>query len=75
MELINPSRKHCVPQTGACATFLLILLPAAMAMRHEVSSPPSPADTIDCIGTYIDVECFIDDGAELILPRSPVVEE
>jgi hypothetical protein len=71
MELINPSRKHCAPRTGACAASLLVLLPATAAARRNASLPPSPIDAVDCIGTGTDVECFVDDGVKPILPRSP----
>ncbi|CAD6205440.1 unnamed protein product [Miscanthus lutarioriparius] len=58
--------------------------PAAAAVRaRRESSPPSapsppatPADSLDCVGTGSDVECFVDAGAEdaaspLLPTRSP----
>jgi hypothetical protein len=45
---------------------LLILLLAVA--RREASSPLSPTDAIDCIGTGTD-------GTELVLPRSPTAEQ
>ena len=46
--------------------------PAAVRARRE-SSPPSPpapvpADSLDCVGTGSDVECFVDAGAEDAAP-------
>jgi hypothetical protein len=45
------------------------------AARREASSPPSPADAVNCVGTGTYVECFFDDGAEPVLPRSPAAKE
>ncbi|KAG2537284.1 WAT1-related protein At3g02690, chloroplastic-like [Panicum virgatum] len=46
--------------------------PSAVRARRE-SSPPSPpapvpADSLDCVGTGSDVECFVDAGAEDAAP-------
>ncbi|CAL4925648.1 unnamed protein product [Urochloa decumbens] len=57
---------------------------AAVRARRE-SSPPSPsapADSLDCVGTGSDVECFVDVGAEgdadaapLLPARSPAASK
>ncbi|RLN39120.1 WAT1-related protein [Panicum miliaceum] len=46
--------------------------PAAVRARRESSPPsppaPAPADSLDCVGTGSDVECFVDAGAEDTAP-------
>ncbi|RCV42330.1 hypothetical protein SETIT_9G207700v2 [Setaria italica] len=46
---------------------------AAVRARRESSppSPPAPADSLDCVGTASDVECFVDAGAEGAAPLLP----
>ncbi|TVU32201.1 hypothetical protein EJB05_23923 [Eragrostis curvula] len=46
-----------------------------LAAARREAPPPSPADSVDCVGTGSDVECFVDTGAEPLLPRSPATEE
>lgn len=52
--------------------------PAAARARRESSppsapSPPAPADSLDCVGTGSDVECFVDAGAEDAAPLLPAL--
>jgi hypothetical protein len=46
-----------------------------LAAARRKASPPSPAAAVDCVGTGSDVECFVDIGADPVLPRSPAAEE
>ncbi|CAN6316976.1 unnamed protein product [Urochloa humidicola] len=57
---------------------------AAVRARGESSppSPPAPADSLDCVGTGSDVECFVDagaggdaDAAPRLLARSPAASK
>ncbi|CAN6318003.1 unnamed protein product [Urochloa humidicola] len=48
---------------------------AAVRARGESSppSPPAPADSLDCVGTGSDVECFVDAGAEADAAAAPLL--
>ncbi|CAL4934133.1 unnamed protein product [Urochloa decumbens] len=47
----------------------------AVRARRESSppSPPAPADSLDCVGTGSDVECFVDASAEGDADASPLL--
>ncbi|KAF8722548.1 hypothetical protein HU200_022376 [Digitaria exilis] len=75
-----PSPPHCPPLSSTRSPHRsLALAPArratAVRARRESSPPsppaPAPADSLDCLGTGSDVECFVDADAPQLPSRSP----
>ncbi|KAF8672402.1 hypothetical protein HU200_049609 [Digitaria exilis] len=77
-----PSSPRCPPLSSTRSPFRgLALAPAparraaAVRARRESSPPsppaPAPADSLDCLGTGSDVECFVDADAPQLPSRSP----
>ncbi|CAN6287855.1 unnamed protein product [Urochloa humidicola] len=89
LRLPLPSPPRIPPLSSSTRSRIRALAPArrlaAVRARRESSppSPPAPADSLDCVGTGSDVECFVDAGAEgdadntspLLPARSPAASK